>query len=75
MVTLMVMLVPWRLVGAAEIWRAPLLASRLKPLRKTLMTGCSLAPKGLTRLDWTVKQFWHELSEMRADPLASICPT
>lgn len=39
-VTLMVTLVPWRLVGAADICKAALLESILKPFKNTLMTGC-----------------------------------
>ena len=38
-VTLIVSLVPWRLVGATESWRV--LEETSNPLRKTLMTGLS----------------------------------
>lgn len=65
MVILMVRLVPWRLVGAAETWRAPLLLSRAKPLRKTLMTGCWLEEKALLMLVLTAAQFSHLLLVMR----------
>lgn len=61
MVTLIVSLVPWRLVGAAETWRALLFSFRFKPLRKTLMTGCYLPPNACTILVLTAAQFSHAL--------------
>lgn len=71
-VTLIVSVVPWRLVGAAETWRAPLLLSRLNPFKNTLITGCCLVLKGRMRLAFTTAQFWHLLLVWRLAELVMI---
>ena len=74
-VTLIVSCVPCRLVGAAETWRAPLLLSRLKPFRKTLMTGCWFAENAWTKFVLTTAQFSHLLLGWRLAEWEDELPT